>query len=50
MTGLLLASLAICPALSLADFSARVVTVHEGDRSTIHYNGRSEAIYLKDID
>jgi endonuclease YncB( thermonuclease family) len=33
-----------------ADFGARVVTVHEGDRLTIHYEGRNETIYLKDID
>ena len=50
MTGLVLALLATCPALSWADFAARVVTVHEGDRLTIHYEGRSETIYLKDID
>ena len=35
---------------SWADFPARVVTVHEGDRLTIRYDGRSETIYLKDID
>ena len=50
MVGLVFALLAICPALSWADFAARVVTVHEGDRLTIHHDGRSEAIYLKDID
>ena len=50
MTGLVLALVAACPALSWADFAARVVTVHEGDRLTIHHDGRSETIYLKDID
>ena len=50
MTSLVLALVAACPALSWADFSARVVTVHEGDRLTIRYDGRSETIYLKDID
>lgn len=50
MTGLVLAFVATCPALSWADFGARVVTVHEGDRLTIHHEGRSETIYLKDID
>ena len=50
MTGLVLALVAACPALSWADFSARVVTVHEGDHLTIRYDGRSETIYLKDID
>ena len=46
----MLAFVATCPALTWADFGARVVTVHEGDRLTIHYEGRSETIYLKDID
>lgn len=50
MAGLVLALVATCPALSWADFVARVVTVHEGDRLTIHHDGRSETIYLKDID
>lgn len=38
------------PALAWADFVARVVTVHEGDRLTIYHNGKKEMIYLKDID
>ncbi len=50
MAGLVLAFVATCPSLLWADFGARVVTVHEGDRLTIHYEGRSETIYLKDID
>ena len=50
MTGLVLALVATCPALSWADFGARVVTVHEGDRLTIHHEGRSETLYLKDVD
>ncbi len=50
MTGLALALLAACPTLSWADFSARVVTVHEGDRLTIRHDGRSQTIYLKGID
>ena len=50
MTGLVLALVAVCPALSWADFVARVVTVHEGDRLTIRHDGRSETIRLKDID
>lgn len=41
---------ATSPALSWADFVARVVTVHEGDRLTIYHDGRNETIYLKDID
>ena len=50
MTGLVLALVATCPALSWADFAARVVAVHEGDRLTIRHDGRSETIYLKDVD
>ena len=50
ITGLVLALVAACPSLSWADFAAKVVTVHEGDRLTIRYDGRSETIYLKDID
>jgi len=50
VVGLVLALVATCPALSWADFAARVVTVHEGDRLTIHHDGRNETIYLKDID
>lgn len=50
MPGLVLALVAACPALSWADFVARVVTVHEGDRLTIRHDGHSEVIYLKGID
>ena len=50
MAGLVLALVATCPSLSWADFGARVVTVHEGDRLTIHHGARIETIYLKDID
>lgn len=50
MAGLVFALLAACPTLSWADFAARVVTVHEGDRLTIYHDGRNETIYLKDID
>jgi endonuclease YncB( thermonuclease family) len=50
MTGLALALLAGCPTLSWADFVARVVTVHEGDRLTIRHDGHNEMIHLKDID
>jgi len=50
MTGLVLAMVAAWPALSWADFLARVVTVHEGDRLTIRHDGRNETIYIKDID
>ena len=50
MAGLVFALLAACPTLSWADFAARVVAVHEGDRLTIRYDGRNETIHLKDID
>lgn len=50
MAGFVLALVAACPVLSWADFSARVVTVHEGDRLTIRHDGRSETIYFKGID
>jgi endonuclease YncB( thermonuclease family) len=50
ITGLVLALVAAGPSLSWADFVAKVVTVHEGDRLTIRHGGRSEAIYIKDID
>lgn len=33
-----------------AEFTARVVTVHEGDRLTIYHDGRRETIALKGID
>ena len=48
--GVTIALVVTCPALSWADFVARVVTVHEGDRLTIRHDGRSETIHLKDID
>jgi micrococcal nuclease len=51
LIGLVLALMALCPDLSwAADFVARVVTVHEGDRLTIRHKGHDETIYLKDID
>jgi micrococcal nuclease len=50
MTGLVLTLAVACPTLSWADFVARVVTVHEGDRLTIRHDGRTEIIYLQDID
>jgi micrococcal nuclease len=50
MTGLVFALVAAYPVLSWADFSARVLTVHEGDRLTIRHDGRSETIYFKGID
>jgi micrococcal nuclease len=46
----IVAALVLWPALSSADFTARVVTVHEGDRLTIYHNGRNQTVYLKEID
>jgi endonuclease YncB( thermonuclease family) len=50
LAGLMIAMVATWPALSWAEVLARVVTVHEGDRLTIRYDGRSETIHLRDID
>lgn len=50
MTAFVVAVVAAWPAVSWADFVARVVTVHEGDRLTIYHDGRRETIYLKDVD
>lgn len=50
ITCLLLVLVIAYPALALADFVARVLTVHEGDRLTIYHDGRREMIYLKDVD
>lgn len=50
VTGMLLALAASCPSLTWAEFMARVVAVHEGDRLTIYHDGRTEMVYLKDID
>lgn len=50
MVWLLLVMIAASPALSWADFVAKVIIVHEGDRLTIFHNGQRETIYLKDID
>lgn len=33
-----------------AEFMARVITVHEGDRITIYHNGRHQMVYLSEID
>lgn len=47
---LVFAVVAASPALSRAEFLAKVVSVHEGDRLTIYHDGRRETIFLKDID
>jgi endonuclease YncB( thermonuclease family) len=50
IAGLMIAVVATWPVLSWAEVVARVVTVHEGDRLTIRYEGHSQTIHLKDID
>ena len=44
--------LLVVPAQALAEteFVARVLSVHEGDRVTIHYQGRNEMVTLRDVD
>jgi micrococcal nuclease len=41
---------AIVPSPSLADFTARVLSVDEGDKLTISHRGRDQVIHLRDID
>lgn len=38
------------PALAQAEFVARVLIVHEGDRLTVHHQGRKNMIYLRGVD
>jgi micrococcal nuclease len=38
------------PTFAWADFVARVLLVHEGDRLTIHHQGRKDIVYLRDVD
>ncbi len=42
--------LALRPMEARADFPARVVAVHEGDRLLIYHDGKRDTIYLQDID
>ena len=49
-TGLVLALVIISPALAQAEFVARVLIVHEGDRLTIHHQGRKDMVYLREVD
>lgn len=50
LAGVTLMVMAVLPGLSWADFLAKVVTVEEGDRLRIHHDGRSQTIYLRDVD
>lgn len=38
------------PTVAGAEFVARVLTVHEGDRMTIHHQGRKDMVHLRDVD
>jgi micrococcal nuclease len=38
------------PASAGPEFIARVITVHEGDRLTIHHQGRKDMVYLAEVD
>ena len=48
LLGVMLASPS--PAVAGAEFVARVIAVHEGDRLTIHHQGRKNVVYLRDVD
>lgn len=42
--------LMVGPTLAATDFVARVLIVHEGDRLTIHHQGRRDMVHLRDVD
>ena len=42
--------ISVGPTVARADFVARVLMVHEGDRLTIHHQGRKDMVYLRDVD
>lgn len=48
--GFLLCWLSLSPCPTWADFSAKVMAVHEGDRLTIYYKGRKQEIRLRGVD
>ena len=47
---LVLALVMVFPVLARAEFVARVLIVHEGDRLTVHHEGRKDMIYLRGVD
>jgi len=47
---LVLALVMVFPVLARAEFVARVLIVHEGDRLTVHHEGRKVMIYLRGVD
>lgn len=48
--GMVLAGIILAASPSWADMRVRVVTVHEGDRLAIYHDGRTQTVYLQDID
>lgn len=46
----MLALASVFPALAQAEFVARVLIVHEGDRLTIYHEGHREVVHLRGID
>lgn len=50
VTAMTLTGLKVGPTSAGTEVVARVLTVHEGDRLTIHHQGRKEMIYLRDVD
>ena len=50
VTALVLALVLVSPALALAEFVARVLIVHEGDRLTIYHQSRKDMVYLRGVD
>jgi micrococcal nuclease len=50
LIGIVMLLVTAYPTASRADVLARVVTVHEGDRLTVYYDGRKETLFLKDVD
>jgi len=50
VTVLVLALVLISPVLAQADFVARVLIVHEGDRLTIYHQSRKDMVYLRGVD
>jgi micrococcal nuclease len=49
-TCLVLALLIASPALAQTEYVARVLIVHEGDRLTVHHQGRKDMMYLRGVD
>ncbi len=47
---LLLAGILLASSPSWASMKVRVVAVHEGDRLTIYHDGKTQTVYLQDID